>query len=267
MDLLPGQTAPEVWLLGVKHLAQRRPREDFDVFLNVASPTKLSKNDVRVLKLVDTFLVGHGGYSVDTVAETIFPLGDYLRGGVKEVFEVYPERMAIIHHARSDRRWGCYALRTLRQKDRNGIVFNPLKDVLQKLKDHRKFKACHELGIGHPFDEEIPIYDGATDRKRTFGNLPCLSHISFKVDGGRLRLNATYRSHYYVQRLLGNLIGLGRLQFFLAREAKLEIGPLTINSTYARLDRGSESGNGNWNYGEISKLLEDCISIYQQPDQ
>jgi hypothetical protein len=76
-------------------------------------------------------------------------------------------------------------------------------------------------------------------------------------------LNATYRSHYYVQRLLGNLIGLGRLQFFLAHEAKLKIGPLTINSTYARLDIGSNnSKNCRWNQTEIGTLLSDCRAVY-----
>ncbi len=84
-------------------------------------------------------------------------------------------------------------------------------------------------------------------------------HLSIKLDRGKVRLNATYRSHYYVQRLLGNLIGLARLQYFLAHEADLEIGPLTINSTYAKLDPGD---GGKWNLGDIDELLAAGRQLY-----
>ena len=300
MELVKGKTAPEVWLLGAEHLAKQKSRQDFDVFLNLATPTVLSREDVAVLKRVDTFLSNHGGLPVNCVAETIFPLEDYLRGGAEEVFEVYPRRMAEIHHSRTDRRWGCYALRILRQRDHKGRVFNPLANLLEKIRNHGNYKACHELSTGRPFEEDVPIYDGALDRKPTYGNLPCLSHISeplakplfpgiktesdgaririgartpfyfassssIKVDDGAIRLNATYRSHYYVQRLLGNLIGLGRLQFFLAHESGLDVGPLTINSTYARLDKGSDNGSGcNWGFREIGELLSACRSVYSE---
>ena len=47
---------------------------------------------------------------------------------------------------------------------------------------------------------------------------------------------AVYRNHYYVQRTLGNLIGLGRLLQFIARETGFDLGTLTIQSTHACLD-------------------------------
>ena len=82
-------------------------------------------------------------------------------------------------------------------------------------------------------------------------------HVSVKLDHGKVRINATYRSHYYVQRLLGNLLGLARLQYFLAHEANLDIGPLTINSTYAKLDTGS-----GWNMGDVKTLLAESRRQY-----
>lgn len=265
MELIRGQTSPEVWLRAAEYLFGRKPREDFDVFLNVATPTVLSAADLKVIKLMDDFLVKHGGLPTSTVAETIFPLHDYLRGGANAVHVTYPERMAIIHHARSDRRWGCYALRLLRQKDGSGKTFNPLEELIKKMKAHSKYKACYELGIGEPFEDDIPIYNAGKDRKPTYGNLPCLSHLSIKVDNGQVRMNATYRSHYYIQRLLGNIIGLARLQFFIAREAGLKMGPLTINSTYARLDTGSNNGKqSKWGIEDIEELLKDCRSVYEE---
>jgi hypothetical protein len=45
-----------------------------------------------------------------------------------------------------------------------------------------------------------------------------------------------YRNHFYIEKLLGNLIGLGRLMAFVGREAKLRVGALTVISTHAEID-------------------------------
>ncbi len=271
MELIKGKSTPEVWLAACEYLAKTTDHEDFDVILHITNPSPLSKSDALVLAGVDKFLVNCGGASVDTVAETIFPLQDYLRGGKNGVFKTYPERMAKIHAARKDRQWGNYAMRILRQKDRDGTIYNPLKDLLKKIQDHGDYKATFELGSGQALDDpqidicgsdttgdDIAIYNGAADRRPMYGHLPCLMHLSVKLDHGRVRLNATYRSHYYVQRLLGNLLGLARLQYFLAHEAGLDIGPLTINSTYAKLD----TATGKWSMRDIKELLAASRQLY-----
>ncbi|TBA72920.1 thymidylate synthase family protein [Rhizobium ruizarguesonis] len=271
MELIRGTSTPEVWLAACEYLVEKPNHEDFDVILHVRDPSPLSKADAMVLSGVEDFLVKHGGASVYTVAETIFPLQDYLRGGKKAVFETYPERMAKIHAVRKDRQWGNYAMRILRQKDRDGTIYNPLKDLLKKIQDHGEYKATFELGRGHAMDgveteqdgfemagDDIAIYDGAADRRPMYGHLPCLMHLSVKLDHRKVRINATYRSHYYVQRLLGNLLGLARLQYFLAHEAGLDIGPLTINSTYAKLD----TGEGKWSMRDIKELLAESRQLY-----
>jgi hypothetical protein len=48
-----------------------------------------------------------------------------------------------------------------------------------------------------------------------------------------------YRNHFYVEKLLGNLIGLGRLMSFVARETGLKVGALTVVSTHAEIDQPS----------------------------
>jgi hypothetical protein len=45
-----------------------------------------------------------------------------------------------------------------------------------------------------------------------------------------------YRNHFYIEKLLGNLIGLGRLMAFVGREAGVGVGPLTVISTHAVID-------------------------------
>jgi hypothetical protein len=259
MELIKGETCPSVWLKAVEHLTGCPAHEDFDVFLGIATPTIYSASDRVILDTVDAFLRDHGGSRVETVAETLFPLSDYLHHGAKGVYEVYPKRIQHIRSARSnDRRWGTYALRLLEPRlDPKKRKYVPLAALVTKIRDHGKYRAAHELNIG-PFEDDIEIYDPDRDRLRFYGG-PCLSHLSFKVYDGRVRLNATYRSHFYVQRLLGNLIGLARLQFFVANESGLEVGPLTINSTFARLDTGGGNGDGGrWGEGDITRLIAAC---------
>lgn len=262
MQLIEGQAAPAVWLGAVEHLTRCTDTQDFDVFLHIAEPTVLSVQDALVYKEVDRFLTTHGAFSVHTVAETIFPLDEYVRNGSRGLFEDYPAKLRAIQKGRTDGNWGSYSYRILRQKDFEGKTFNPLADMVSKIVKHGKYTASFELGQGRPFEDEIPIYDPAIDRKRLYGG-PCLSHLSVKVHNGRIRFNATYRSHYYVRRLLGNLVGLGRLQYFLARETKLAVGGLTINSTFARLDAGSGEGSGGrWTKRDVASLIARCRAIY-----
>lgn len=69
--------------------------------------------------------------------------------------------------------------------------------------------------------------------------------MSFKVIPGAektLTLTAMYRNHFYIEKLLGNLIGLGRLIDFVAHEAGLKVGALTVISTHAEIDQPKRNG-------------------------
>jgi hypothetical protein len=64
--------------------------------------------------------------------------------------------------------------------------------------------------------------------------------MSFKIVPGAVRtltLTAMYRNHFYIEKLLGNLIGLGRLMAFVGRETGLQVGALTVISTHAEIDK------------------------------
>jgi hypothetical protein len=262
MELIKAQTAPAVWLAAVGYLEGSDNQEDFDVILHVTEPTVLSKQDRDVYQEVDRFLTGHGAFSIHTVAETIFPLDEYMRKGTKSVYKEFPAKIREIQKGRTDSNWGSYAYRFLRQRDAHGEIFNPLEELVAKIKAHGKYRASFELNAGRPLEEDIPIYDAVTDRKRLYGG-PCLSHLSIKVHDGKVRLNATYRSHYYVRRLLGNLVGLGRLQYFIAKETGLSVGALTINSTFARLDSGSSESCGKWGKRDVEALIARCRELHK----
>ena len=61
-----------------------------------------------------------------------------------------------------------------------------------------------------------------------------------------------YRNHFYIEKLLGNIIGLGRLLAFIAKEGGVGVGPLTIVSTHAEIDMSK------WSRDELKTLLEQC---------
>lgn len=276
MTEIKGVSVVDVWLQGVTYLLEEvgSPYEELDIYLKVSDPLKLSPTDRKIYDLVDAFLTENDrAQSIHTVAETIFPYSYYRRLGMKGVLEQYADDMEEIWKGRSDSSWGCYAYRMLRRKDANGKNYNPLKHKIAHLKKHKIKRACFELDAGDPdmtgealdFDAidrdpscDLATYDDRIDRTKTFGNLPCMSYLSMTVFGGALHLNATYRRHYYIERLLGNLVGLGRLQYALARETNLARGGITINSTLAAIDRNAQK---RWGMAELRSLVESAIAV------
>ncbi len=68
---------------------------------------------------------------------------------------------------------------------------------------------------------KLPIYNPDKDVGGSPRGGQCLSFMRFKLDREhRLLLSAVYRNHYYTKKLLGNLIGLGRLMAFVAHGSR-----------------------------------------------
>ncbi len=84
------------------------------------------------------------------------------------------------------------------------------------------------------------MFDPARDVDNSPYGGQCLSFLSFKVVPGArktLALTAMYRNHFYIEKLLGNLMGLGRLMAFVAHETGFQVGALTVVSTHAEIDQ------------------------------
>ncbi len=72
--------------------------------------------------------------------------------------------------------------------------------------------------------------DVPSDTLRTRGS-PCLQYIQFRVyDGSKIGVTAVYRSHDYLSKALGNMIGLQRLARFVAAETGRDFGQVTVIS-------------------------------------
>jgi len=106
-------------------------REAYNVIVDVDKPSFLDTVDHAIISLVDQFLRGHDGYSIATVANTIFPQSLYERYGSPAFFLEYLE---IYDTFRSTKRWGRYFERMIRHQVRDGTQVNPLEQLVEKLR-------------------------------------------------------------------------------------------------------------------------------------
>ncbi len=150
----------------------------------------------------------------------------------------------------------------LRKQDKNrrGIYFerlidyplqadparsNQVETIIRTLRGQLARRARRQGPLGSVYEAQI-FAPGKDLLPRGF---PCLSSLSFQLDGGHLRLSATYRNQYFIQRALGNYLGLAGLQRFVAEAAGLAPGPLTVHAFHAYLDLGQR---------ETDTLLRAC---------
>lgn len=246
----------DAWIAATDHLRARARHEDFNVILEMEAPGEIDAADRAVGAHIDKFLVGHGVQALRTVANTIFPQDLYRRFGAEGVFEHYPERVYPRLKKCRKNSWGTYFHRMVRRIDASGKQVNPLSNVVARLKKeaagkHAK-RARYELNLVDPF-LDVTICDPTRPGDGKALGAPCLSHLSFKLRDGAVALTAFYRSHYYVERALGNLLGLSNLLNFVAAETELEPGFLTCISSMAKIDHGE-----HWTFSETETLLDEC---------
>jgi thymidylate synthase len=225
--------------------------EAYNVVIDVEDPTKFDDRDNAVIKLVDSFLRERNHNPIATVSNTIFPQALYEEHGSPKFYSEYHK---VFDHLTDSKQWGRYFERMTRHQTLKGESYNPLQELIDKLKGQgdagQRFKSTHELAV----------YDPLLDRRYRRGG-QCLSFLSFKLHPDKgLLLTAMYRNHHYIGRCLGNLIGLGRLQAFVAKESNVSAGSLTCVSTHAEI----ETGDG-WGIRDARGLIDQALGILNAP--
>jgi len=218
------------------------------VIVGIANPLVQTDVDAAIVAEVDCFLRGKGKLPVNTVANTIFPQSTFDRHGTPAFYDVYLEKvLPRIKQSQAD--WGRSFQRMISlPSERRGETINPLAGMVEKMKRQVASAPCltdvYEITIYDPVRNPGPVM-----------NRQCLSFLSFKLTGAprHLSLTAVYRNHDYMQRLLGDMIGLGRLMKFVADEAAVGVGDLTILSTRAEIDTVGTSR-------DIRALIERCVA-------
>jgi hypothetical protein len=272
---IEAKSCARAWVAACKSIMGTK-NEGYNVVIDVADPVRHDPQDNAAITLVDRFLKDHGESPIVTVTNTIFPQDLYEAHGAPEFYKIYHNDFD--KFSRDARGWGQYFDRMTRWKVAGGETIYPLQDLIAKMKANedkkKKVKAIYEMAVSGPSLENPPeleqdededadlgitIYAPSRDRRRPLSG-PCLSYLSFKRhSNGDLMLLAVYRNHYYMTKLLGNLIGLGQLQAFVAKEAGLKrVGSLTVISTHAEIDM-----DGGWKSGEVKGLVDQAEKVLQ----
>ena len=242
------------WLAASQAVYAQPGHESHHVVVDVDHPADVSVQDTAVVKLVDTFLSAHteDAFPVRTVANTIFPQAIYEAHGSPGFYGIYINKV-FPRLKRSPRDWGRYFERMMAYPDEGGSQ-NLLADMVAEMKRNvfaeRTFRNIYEL----------PIYNPLKDRTGSPIGRQCLSYMSFKLnEDNRLFLSAVYRNHFYTEKLLGNLIGLGRLMAFVAAEVGIPVGPLSVLSTHAHVDAAGAT------QAELKELHAKCSALLTTP--
>jgi hypothetical protein len=229
LGIPPQLDCVSAWREAVRIVDGRPGHAAYNVIIDIDNPVvNGTLQDPRVAT-VNQFLQRFDK-SVETVANTIFPRSLYLRHGAPKFFKVFDDR--VLKKVRRSERWsGYYFERMTNTLGADGKPFNQLWNIVERIKD-KKVKALNKF--------ELLIFDPARDVDNSPYGGQCLSYGSFKVIPGsnkQISLTVIYRNHFYVEKLLGNLIGLGRLLEFVGRESGVDVGPLTVISTHAQIDQ------------------------------
>lgn len=261
LPIPPQSTNAQGWLAAVAAV-QDAGGEAYNVVIDVADPLAVSGPDEAILTAVDQFLRQHNVNTLAGVANTIFPQSLLDRHGADGLYMAYNETV-LPRMKRMTRDWGRYFERMTAWKKGKGkdvTIINPLDDLIgfmrAQLASDRTYRNAYEM----------TIYDPARDAGKV-SNRQCLSFLSFKLTREKeLLLTVMYRNHAYVARGLGNFLGLGRLQAFVADQAGARMGSLTCISTHAEIDASKKAVDGvaqGWTTSEANALITKCRAYLQ----
>jgi hypothetical protein len=259
IPIAPQPTNARAWLAAATAVRQRGD-EAHNIIIDIADPLAQAGPDPTIISTVDRFLREHGANTVTGVSNTIFPQSTLARHGPEEFYEIYRERI-LPRMKRMTRDWGRYFDRLTQWKKIQGntiTTINPLDDLIRFMREqiasNRTYRNVYEMTVFDP-----------TRDARKVSNRQCLSFLSFKLtNDNQLMLTVMYRNHAYIARGLGNFIGLGRLQAFVAHQAGARVGSLTCISTHATIDHGRSNHDGQtegWTLTEAHALLDTCQAL------
>ncbi len=211
--MTPAPTPVSAWVSAARRL--KTDGDQHGLMLHIEGPADFLPGEDDVVCRVDAFLRENDKCSVSTVANTIFPAaldrGDGIKALTDRYMGVYERRM----HRQGE--WGRYFQRMVAWPTGSGKGASTVNQLAENIRILREMRRGEAKFFGNV--TEIALFDPARDLRKKM-NRQCLSFIELKPerDGNvwRLSMMAVYRNHYYVQRTLGNLIGLGRLLKFSA---------------------------------------------------
>lgn len=235
----------QAWVAACSALDIRaNPRRDG--FHTVVRIDDAAADDPAFRAELERVRLAQGYEPIETVANTIFPakLAAACRSS-EQLATRYRAMYPQLRRLAAGNRHGTYFGRIVAYTGPEGPV-DQLTALIGRLRQQAAGRgpmtAAYEMDIAHPQDPEpmeetwaVPVH--AAGKDNVVRGFPCLSHCSFQLDReGVVHLVALYRSHYMLDRAYGNYLGLGRLTAYIADQAGLRPGSLTVVAGHAQID-------------------------------
>ncbi|MFJ4836353.1 hypothetical protein ACIP79_41650 [Streptomyces sp. NPDC088747] len=215
-------------------------RTGLHTVVRIADPTS---DDPVFRAELDRLRTARGLWPLETVASTLFPAALAARSaGPDDLAERYRRMYPVIKRYPGNHR-GTYFGRLVSYPAASNTGVDQLGTTISRLRAQAagtKIAAAYEIDIAAATDTEEVSADllvHTAGKDNSYIGFPCLSHISLQLDRDR-RVHAAvlYRSHFMFERAYGNYLGLGRLLAYIAQQAELGCGTLTVVAGHARLD-------------------------------
>ena len=218
------------------------------VHLAVAIGRPLDPEDRAIRDALDSFVAERRRddktvWPVSTVANTMFPSAFYRPGrdeARQRLYELHAKAQRMQQRMRDPEN---YFNRIVAYPGKGAEPFNQLEYVVERLITQRKprkrggpLSSAYEIGLSAPDGGDLRVQAPGRDRKLM--SFPCLSHISFTLDGDVLNLAALYRNQYFITRAYGNYLGLSRIGQFIATEVGVQLGEIVCLATHADAQYG-----------------------------
>jgi hypothetical protein len=241
--LIQAQTVSAAWCDAVRAARATAGHKLYHLIVSLEQPLA---EDQHVRREMDMLLATRQLQKVETVANTIMPAAlAEMCDTHNELVHRYRKRYPVIRRFPKNS-WGTYFGRLIAYPvghDKNPAPVDQLAPVIKALSGPRVLAAQHEAVVATAADvaEQAEVIDpGAIIHHPTRGRHgrggPCLTNVAFQRQANLVHAVAHYRSHYLVERAYGNYLGLGRLLRYVACQAGLEVGRLTVVAGYAQID-------------------------------
>jgi hypothetical protein len=268
-ELIRGTSISEAWLQTLDVVNSQPAGKMVHVLTSASKPWLPEDADIRAA--LDRVLLPSKRHprlqSVDTIANTIFPSALYpdpgkswspVRGAdnqpmtraAERLYKNYATIFPNLRRAHSENKKGTYFSRMISWPGKDMGGTNQLERRLQHLRsmnsNHKSAFNASDIALAEPacdddYDLGVNIYAATDHRTRSF---PCLVHVDIGVYQNKLNLLGVYRHQYLIQKGYGNMIGLARLQKFLAQQSGYDIGELAVQATFATAEQDMFSKGG-----------------------
>jgi hypothetical protein len=222
----------------------------------------------KTLNFLDEKLKKLNCYSIETVAETIFPKSLLkitlpLQEAAADLYERYIRMFPQLRVTPANK-YGTYFYRFINYQSKstnkkepfeNQKSVNQLERIVSAFKNGVKRSSALQIMSFNPIDDEaineeeitakeietepLPVFEPTQDLVASIRRgFPCLQQISLSFDKGTngLRMVALYANQHIVTKAYGNLLGLCYLGEFLAEQMGLNFDQLTCIATVGQLD-------------------------------